>query len=935
MKLFFEMNKLFFLIALLFIGNISFSQNAAIRGKVTDANTGEELPGTNVIFVGTINGTTTDFDGNFALNNLEAGTYSIQCSFISYQTKVIKDIKVANGEVKIVNIKLGEAVLELDDVVVVAKRIERTETAIVAMQRKSASVLSGVSSQEMAKVGASTAADALRKVTGVTVQFGKYVYVRGLSDRYSKTTLNGADIPSLDPERNTVQMDIFPSNILDNLLVYKAFRPDLPADFTGGLIDVKTKDIPEKLTINFSVKLGYNPQSNLRNDFLTYQGGKLDWLGVDDGTRDIPNEAKGKIPARYVNNSKLDNITKSFNKVWKPEESISFLNQKYTLGIGNQKELFGKTVGYFFGASYEYKYHAFNDGFYGRYKLTDKNADALNSQYESQNWQLGQKSILWSIMGGFGIKLDNNNKISYTLITNTSSNNDATHAMFIDYRDGNKLREKRVLQFMSRQFTANQFKGKHILPNANNLKIKWLVSYVYASQNEPDVRFLTNDININGTHTTYHVDKSSYNYPRRFYRTMSEINTFARIDFEYPFKVMGAKSKFIFGGNYSGKYREYYQNTISFGEATTKQYANIQNYFNDTNISAVDGIYAQNSQTDNNNNSYIGNKQLYSGYLMADIPFFEKYRVVFGVRLEKLYMETNSIKQINDNNTGAGIIDTLNILPSFNLTYSPKKNVNIRFAYNKTVARPSFREKSTVVVENKVGDIIIGNPLLLQTEIDNIDLRWEQYFKPGEMVAFGGFYKSFKNPIEKTFNTKAQNPEITWRNVGNAKMYGMEAEFGKNLDFISALKQFSMRTNITYIYSQVSIDEQELESKRYFDQNYPDKREMFEQSPWIVNATLSYKNDKVGLTSNLSYTYNAAKLTIVNPSGIPDVYQKAINNLVFNINKKIGKSFIATFEMKNILDTRLTNIYNYNGNEYLYNDFGLGREFNIKLAYKY
>ncbi len=929
------MNRIVFLITLFIITSISFSQTAAIRGKVTDASTGEELPGTNILIVGSSKGTTTDFDGNYALNKLQAGTYTLQCSFISYQTKELQNITVKDGEVKIINIKLGEAALELEEVQVVATKVERTETAIITMQRKSASVLSGISSQEMSKTGASNAAGALKKVTGVTVTGGKYVYVRGLSDRYSKTTLNGADIPSLDPERNTVQMDIFPSNILDNLLVYKAFRPDLPADFTGGLVDVKTKDIPEKYTINFSVKLGFNPQSTLRKDFLQYEGGKTDWLGFDDGTREIPLEAKGEIPARYVDNAKLDNITKSFNKTWKPKQGFSGLNQKYTVGIGNQKEIFGKTVGFFFGGSYDYKYKAFNDGSYGRYKLTDKNADELSSQYESKMWKDGRKNTIWSLMGGLGIRLNSDNKLSYTILTNASSTNDASHARFIDYRDGDKLREKRVLSFNSRKFVANQIKGKHILPKANNLKIEWLGSYVYASQNEPDIRFLTNDINVNGSDTTYYVDKSSYSFPRRFYRNMREMNTFARLDFTYPFRLMGAKSKFKFGGAYSSKYREYFQNTIGFGETVSKNYNDIQDYFADDNISAVNGVYAQNSMADDDNNSYIGNQKISSAYLMADIPFFEKFRVVLGARLEKLFMETNSIQSINDDVKGVGIIDTINILPSFNLTFSPKEMMNIRFAYNRTVARPSFREKSTVQMENKVGDLIIGNPLLQQTEIDNIDLRWEQYFKPGEMIAFGGFYKNFTNPIERTFNTKAQNPEITWRNVDEAQMYGLEAEFSKRLDFVNALKNLFFRTNLTYIYSQVSIDEQELESKRYFDKNYSDKREMFEQSPWIINATLSYKNDSIGLTANISYTYNAKKLAIVNPNGIPDVYQKSTNDLVFNINKKFGKRFIATFEVKNILNNRSTNIYDFNNKEYIYNDYGWGREFNIKLSYKF
>jgi outer membrane receptor protein involved in Fe transport len=259
----------------------------------------------------------------------------------------------------------------------------------------------------------------------------------------------------------------------------------------------------------------------------------------------------------------------------------------------------------------------------------------------------------------------------------------------------------------------------------------------------------------------------------------------------------------------------------------------------------------------------------------------------------------------------------------------------LRIAYNKTVARPSFREKSTVEMINKVGDVIIGNPLLKETIIDNIDFRFEKYFNPGELFSFGGFFKKFKNPIEKTFNTKAQNPEITWRNVDYASLYGAETEFSKKLDFISKLKNITYRANLTYIYSQVSIDEQELESKRYYDPNYSDKREMFEQSPWIFNTTLSYDNDSIGLSANVSFTYNAKKLAIINPNGIPDIYQKSSNDLIFNISKTLKKSFVITFEVKNILNDRETNIYEYNGKEYFFDDYGWGREFNLILSYKF
>lgn len=236
-------------------------------------------------------------------------------------------------------------------------------------------------------------------------------------------------------------------------------------------------------------------------------------------------------------------------------------------------------------------------------------------------------------------------------------------------------------------------------------------------------------------------------------------------------------------------------------------------------------------------------------------------------------------------------------------------------------------------MENKTGDIIIGNPALQQTLIDNIDLRWEKYFKARELVTFGAFYKRFINPIEKTFNTKAQNPEITWRNVDKAFVYGLETDFGKNLNFMLPVNNFFFRTNISYILSRVSIDSQELGSKRYFDPEFPETRTMFEQSPWIVNAVMSYASDSSGLSANLSFTYNAGRLSIVNPNGIPDVYQKAFYDLYFNISKKAGKHFLLSFEVKNILNSRYTKTYTYKGKEYIYDDFAWGREFAFKIAY--
>ncbi len=922
--------KNIFTFILLLISFVGFAQRAALKGKITDEKTGEPIPGVTVFLVGTTTGTVTDFDGNYRIDNIEPGTYTIQFSFVSYDTQKKENIALKAGQILDINIKLKEASVEIKDISVKAKRIENTDAAVITLQRKSAVLANGVSASEMAQTGASNAAGALRKVNGVSVQGGKYVYVRGLSDRYSKTVLNGADIPGLDPERNTVQMDLFPTNILDNIMVYKSFSPDLPADFTGGFIDIKTKNFPDQFTFSFSAKIAYNPQANLNRNFLSYQGGKTDFLGFDDGTRAIPVEASGNIPDRYENNEQLNQIGKSFNKIWFPKTQMSGLNQKYTISFGNRKNIGDKVLGFFAGASYAYDYNFFDDGFYGRYKLTDKNSPVLSREYETEQWQLGQGNAIWSLIGGLALKLNQSNDISLNIINNHSGQKTANSSYFIDYRDNEDLRQRRTLEFNSRNLFAVQLKGTH---TNERLNINWIASYALAGQNEPDIRYLTNDVDVRNEDTVYFVNKSNYAYPRRFYRNMNENNYFTKVDFQMPAHFLNENSKIKFGLSNTYKYRTYRQKQILFSENLANVYSDMAHYFANDNIDAVNGVYIQASEKDDNKNSYNGILNIFAAYAMFDTYIANKIRLVAGARFESAYMETTDLLQ-NESADNQGVLNEKNILPSVNITYSVTKSMNIRAAYNKTLARPSFREKSGMSIENKTGDIIIGNPDLKQSTIDNYDLRWEQYLNSGEIISIGAFYKDFKDPIERSFNTEAINPEITWRNVKEGKMYGIEAELTKKLNFVSFLKNFKISTNFTYVYSEVSVDEKELNSKRYFDPNYPDKRVMFEQSPFIVNGTLSYKNQK-GWNAGLSYTFNAEKLVIVNPTGVPDVYSKPTHDMYFNISKSFANNLSLLFEVKNIIDTRTVYYYSYNNQNYIYNDFGVGRTFALKLSYKF
>ncbi len=931
------MRKIFLILLFNVNAILLFSQNAQIKGRVVDGKTSETIPGANIFLEGTTIGTISDLDGNFTISNIPSGTYTVKCSFISYADGIKKNIQLKAAQTLIINFKLYESAIALKTVKIATKKTERTENAMVAMQKKSATVINGISAEQMRKIGGGNAAAVLKKVTGISVQNGKYVYVRGLSDRYSKTTLNGAEIPAMDPERNTVQMDLFPTSILENIMVHKTFSADLPGDFTGGLVNIKTKKFPESYFFGFSYAIGYNPQSNLKKDFLTYTGGKTDWLGFDDGNRKLPEVASGDIPERYVDNELLDNITKSFSKIWTPTEKISPLNQKINLSFGNKKTLFGKEFGYMGAVSYANDYDYTNQGFYGRYHIISAGDTGLNPLIETYKYRNSSQEAIFSAMANFGLRLNQNNNINLTLLNSHRGEKNTAHFNYYDNLNNYGMTEERYfLGFNSRNFLTSQLSGYHNLENLHKLKIRWLQSTAYTTQNEPNNRYLHNTINVNDEtgDTTYSVDKSLYENPHIFYRTMYEISIFERIDFELPYKYLGRPSKLKFGLSDNYKARDYQQTKVLFAENTMHQYNDINEFFADSNINATQGVRAQGVPVDDKRNSYFGTQHIIAAYAMTNWNISEKLHALLGVRVEKTDMFTESYKKPKGSEILSGGLNTLDILPSINLTYSPKKKLKLRAAYSKTVARPSFREKAPLVIENKTGDIIIGNPELLNTNIDNIDLRIEKYLNRGELISLGGFYKNFKNPIEKTFNTEALNPELTWRNTKSAFLYGVEIEMSKKLDFVSALKHFKFSGNITYIKSAIKIDEKELEIKRYYDASYPDNRQMAEQAPLVANATLSYKNDSLGLSANITYTYEAEKLVIVNPKGIPDIYEKANNNLNFNINKNLGKNYNLSFAVKNILNNKTTYYYPYGNGNYLYLDYGWGRTFEIKISYR-
>ena len=614
-----------------------------IRGKIIDATTGEALIGANVFITGTTTGTISDFDGYFSLTDVPTGMVSVTASYVSYETQVFDAVEVREGEVVILNANLNLSSQAIDEVVVVARKREQTEAAVLIMKKKMPTVLDGISSQQITRLGDSDAASALKRVTGVSVEGGKYVYVRGLSDRYSTTTLNGAQIPGLDPEKNTVQMDLFPSNIIENLMVYKTFSPDLPGNATGGLVNIVTKDFPEQFTLQFSAKLGYNPQANLRDDFLSYNGGSRDLLGMDDGTRAIPGEVmelteNGQLPFIYTGEDEvLGAISRGFNKDMDNTRTSSFLDQGYSFSMGNRFSLFGRDLGFNVSANYSREFDMYTGGRDETYNITTPEIPTSRRLVEDN---LGTENVIWSGLANLSYKLSNNHKIGFTLMRNQSGVKSSRYNIGTAADpDAVDIIEQK-LGWLERSITALQAKGKHVIPGAANASIDWLASYTLSTQDEPDLRFFFMDYDTDpatGEYFNYVV--RSNNLPARFYREMSETNLDLKLNYTQPFKLADRNAKLKFGGSYIDKARQSRQNmfvvkrqgAIDF-DGTAADFLKDENMIWPENWRVV---YYENSLLTDDKNSYEGTETVLAGYALADLPVTEKLRIIAGARYEQ------------------------------------------------------------------------------------------------------------------------------------------------------------------------------------------------------------------------------------------------------------------------------------------------------------
>jgi len=939
----------------LFAGQIQAQSKTQgkISGKIVDADFGEALIGTNVFIEGTLIGAATDLEGNYVIDRVPAGSHTVVISMIGYTKTRVTEVIVKIGEVTKLDVSLKPEVIETESVVVTAKAVKNTESALLKDRQKAKAVSDAISAEAISRSGSGNAAEAMKQVTGASVVDGKEVFVRGLGDRYTSTQLNGAEIPSTNPYKRSGSIDLIPSNMIDNIVTAKSFTPDKPGSFSGGTVDIKTKDFPEELQVSFSTGTSYNSQVHFNDQTLAYLGGDFDWLGMDDGSRDIPElltqesvliPSTGAAGKDYATAKTLDRYSKAFNGIMRPVAQSLPLNQSYSFSMGNQVSFLGRPLGFLGSLTYSNSHSAYQNGLLKRWGLGSQEATTLVSDFDlSDNKSAAE--VLWGALLKSTYKLTPNHLFSLNAIYNRNSENmsrmlEGSYPYDLDETD---LFQTSVIHFSERRLASFQLNGEHLLVRWFGSRFSWKAAYSSSTQDEPDNRYFTSYVRNSSGGTVYGIKQNVP--PSRYWREMDENAAELSADLSLPFKNWASLPGTLkFGGAFTRKNRNYGERLFIFSQRPKYNYnGNPEDLFAATNLGLIDstvrvingtsytrydfGMVVLESNTAAS--TYEASQDVSAGYAMLDLPLLSQLRFVGGLRFETTRLDVAT----RDETKEKGKLHTDDLLPSVNFIYELSNTMNVRAAYGKTLSRPSFREVAPYASFDFMGgDTYIGNPNLKRTLIHNYDLRWEWFSRLGEIYAVSAFYKNFENPIENVIINV--NHEIMWKNVAQAEVMGLEFEIRKRLDVVSpVLNPFTVGANLSLVDSHVDISPEEMTMIRATRPDAASTREFEGQSPYLVNVNLTYDNPNRGIIFGIYYNIFGKRLSEVSLGGTPDVYEQPAGLLNLSLGWKLVPHITLNAAANNILNASVKKTHEYKGVEYIYSQYSQGRTYSLGLNY--
>ena len=942
-----------------------------VTGTVLD-DLGDPAYGATVVVVDSdpILGTTTDLDGKYRLEvPVGDGLASLTFSYVGLGDKTVADVTVERGEVTFLDVALEESSIELETAVVTAQALQNTDVALTKIRAGSDKILDGISSQEMSRLNLSNAASALTKVTGTTIVDGKYIVVRGLGDRYSTAQLNGLEMPSTDPYRNSPQLDLIPSSLLDNIITSKTFSPDQPGSFTGGNVNLQTKAFPEQRTFSVSVSAGYNTLATFNDDFLTHAGGANDYWGYDDGTRALPAELLAirdnpvNVPNFLGDDRFISPLTVGIQTISTRSEEAAPLfeaveratdllptdfalrrdappvNHSVGLSYGDRLDLGGdRQLGFIVSGKFDRDYAHYGGGTEAIYELADGDAAALNPFFVYSDTRSTEVPSV-GLFGTASLRLAHGQTISalgvysHTTAIETRRLDGVAPGYNIEAPD---VVENSVQEFLERSTVTGQLSGEHALTAAGDFTLDWSASYTQSEQNTPNLRFLS-AIRVGGADGTAIFRQNELGLPSNFFRELRDDQGEVKLDLR---KEFAGGHKVQVGGAYRNKERDFSEQTFqSFYVPSNALFSiddGVEDFFSDANtglLTTESGDRVNNFANDitADANSYDGTETIGAAYAMSTISILPQLRAVVGARLETTDMFVESRDSGLVASRRIGEITSTDLLPSVNLIYSPTENANVRASFTQTLARPNMREVAIFPsFEFSGGPQFSGNPDLELTNVDNYDLRFEYFPAAGGILSASSFYKRFRNPIVQTYLAgTGASPFFTYVNVDEATVYGLELEARHHLGFLAPWAQaLTAGANFSLIESRSDIDPGEVQRNGLDD----DTRPLQGQSPYIVNGSLAYLNREVGVDAAVSYNLFGDRLAFNGNNGTPDVYERSRGSLDVTVAKELGPVTLRAVA-QNLLDPDYETFADFRGNDFVYSSYRRGMTFQLSVGY--
>lgn len=884
------------------IFSIAQSQSIKLTGKVLNEKN-DPLAAVSIKITGA-GGTTTDVEGRFSLNLTTGKKYEITFTAVGYQPKVVSDVEVGNGQSNELNIVLEVKAATGENVVVSANRSNarrETAAALIAFQKNTNTVASVISAEAIRRSPDKNTGEVLKRIPGASIQEGKFIVIRGLADRYNQAMLNGILLTGTEPDRKTFSFDLIPASMIDNIVINKAFVPEYPGEWAGGLIQVNTKDIPTKSFFNIQIGSGFNSQT-IGKDFYKEKRGKLDWLGIDDGARALPSTYTTKSNFDILSPAEKTAIGKQLDNRWTAERSSAPINVSFQANGGfNTKILGGKTLGGTFGVTYN-KTNRFIK-LMNRSNSLSGDVFSINSNYDDDRYA---QEILAGALGSLSLQINPANRISIKSLVNISSSNSVTQRTGTEFTRADDVTGSEF-SFKQNTFFTVQLAGEHTITSP--LKFKWYGSFNILDGYIPDQRRILYT-RAAGTTDPYRLlisNTLSQQSGSRIYQSLSDYIYTGGGDLTYSFNWLSQKQSLKGGYMFQVKDRLY----------DAKLFANYLPLDNDAlRLLPADQVFAPQNFGDGSGNMfgfdaiksrnfrYMANTILNAGFLQLDNQFTKDLRVVWGLRVENYDQLIGSVKTYDPRHTYSKLTD---FLPGVNATYKLSPKTNLRLSGSQTVIRPELRELASLnLYDFELNASVQGKPTLERSKVTNLDLRYEFYPRAGETFSIGGFYKHFDKPIEAIFNEGSGGAStFNYQNPEKATSFGAEVEFRKKLDFAQALKNFTLQANFAYIHSRIE------------DPSLSVNRPLQGQSPYVINFGLLYDLEKAGFSTTLLFNQIGERIYLAGDisagAGSPDIYEAPRPLLDLQVAKKM---------LKNKAEIRLSIADIINQKQYFYQNAG-------------